>query len=134
MLDAAAIAVATGAASNVVAYLLQGRADALRTRISAIFQRGTTQQQSDVLRALDEDAAALAQRTVAQADVTARWTGFLTAFLAACPEARADMEALGSAPSPGTKTVNIGSQHNHGTGSFIGGDNHGGINITGGGN
>ncbi|MFF9788666.1 hypothetical protein [Streptomyces nigrescens] len=132
MLDAAAIAVATGAASNVVAYLLQGRADALRIRLSAIFQRGTTQQQADALRTLDDDAAALAQRTVAQADVTARWTGFLTAFLAACPDARADVEALASATPPGAKTVNIGSQHNHGSGAFIGGDNHGGITVTGG--
>ncbi|WFB09925.1 hypothetical protein LRS74_24955 [Streptomyces sp. LX-29] len=134
MLDAAAIAITTGAASNVVAYLLQGRADALRTRLGAIFRRGTAQQQSDALRTLDEDAAALAQHTVTQADVTARWTGFLTAFLAACPDARADIEALASATPSGTKTVNIGSQHNHGSGTFIGGDNHGGVTVNGGDN
>lgn len=134
MLDAAAIAVATGAASNLVAYLLQGQSDALRTRLSAIFRRGTAQQQSDALRTLDEDAAALAQRTVAHADITARWTGLLAALLAVCPDARADIEALASAGPSGAKTVNIGSQHNHGSGTFIGGDNHGGITVTGGGN
>ncbi|GAA2558331.1 hypothetical protein GCM10010423_70260 [Streptomyces levis] len=133
MLDEAAIAVTTGAASNVVAYLLQGRADALRARLSTVFRRGTPQQQSDALRTLDEDAGALAQHTVTEADLTARWTGFLTAFLAACPDARADIEDLASVTPASTKTVNIGSQQNHGPGTFIGGDNHGGITITGGG-
>ncbi|MFD8995001.1 hypothetical protein [Streptomyces abikoensis] len=132
MLDEAAIAVVTGAASNIVAYLAQGRADALRTRLSAIFRSGTEQQQSHALRTLDEDAAALAQRTATQADVSARWTGFLTAFLAACPDARADIEALSSATPTNTRTINIGSQHNHGSGTFIGGDNHGGVTVTGG--
>ncbi|MDX2693720.1 hypothetical protein PV416_09955 [Streptomyces ipomoeae] len=129
MLDEVAIAVATGAAGNVAAYLLQGQVDALRTRLSAIFRHGTEQQQSNALRTLDEDAAALAQQTTAPTDITSRWTGHLTAFLAAYPEAREDVEALASA-APSTKTVNIGSQHNHGSGTFIGGDNHGGITIT----
>ncbi|KUL50314.1 hypothetical protein [Streptomyces sp. NRRL S-1521] len=133
MLDEAAIAVTTGAASNVVAYLLQGRVDALRTRLSTIFRRGTAQQQSDALRTLDEDADALAQHTVTEADITARWAGLLTAFLATCPEARADIEDLASATPTTTKKTNIGSQHNHGSGTFIGGDNHGGVTVTGGG-
>ncbi|GHF51501.1 hypothetical protein GO001_12445 [Streptomyces sp. NRRL B-1677] len=133
MLDEAAIAVATGAAGNIVAYLAQGRADALRTRLSAIFRRGTVQQQSNALRTLDEDAAALAQHTGNQADITARWTGFLTAFLAACPDARADIEALASSAPTSTRSINIGSQHNHGSGTFIGGDNHGGVTFNGGG-
>lgn len=134
MLDEAAIAVATGAASNVVTYLLQGRVDALRTRLSAAFRRGTEEQQSNALRSLDEDSAALAAHTATQADVAARWTGFLTAFLVAYPDSRAEIEALATAEPSGTKTVNIGSQHNHGSGTFIGGDNHGGITVNGGGN
>ncbi|MEV4873783.1 hypothetical protein [Streptomyces syringium] len=131
MLDAAAIAVATGAASNVLAYLLQGRADTLRTRISAIFRRGTAQEESHALRALAEHAAGLEQRRVTQAEITAQWSSVLTAFLTAYPEARADIEALRSSTPPGMRTVNIGSQHNHGRGTFIGGDNHGTIRVNG---
>ncbi|KUN94080.1 hypothetical protein [Streptomyces caeruleatus] len=127
MLDAAAIAVITGAASNIIAYMAQGRIDALRTRLSAIFQRGTVQQQDDALRALHEDADALAQGRISEAEVTARWTAFLTA---AYPDAEADIEALASAMPPGTNTVNIGSQNNYGSGTFIGRDNHGDINPT----
>ncbi|PNG93451.1 hypothetical protein [Streptomyces malaysiensis] len=131
MLDAAAIAVTTGAASNVLAYLLQGRADALRTRISAIFQRGTAQDESDALRALEEHAEALERRRVTQVEVTAQWSSMLTAFLTAYPEARADIEVLRSSTPSDSKTVHIGSQHNHGRGTFIGGDNHGTIRIDG---
>ncbi|GHH08840.1 hypothetical protein [Streptomyces rubradiris] len=131
MLDAAALAVATGAAGNVLAYLLQGQTDALRTRISAIFQRGTAREESVALRALEEHAEALEQRRVTQAEVTAQWSSLLTAFLTAYPETRADIEALRSSLPSGTKTVHIGSQHNHGRGTFIGGDNHGTIRVDG---
>ncbi|MFE7043103.1 hypothetical protein ACFU9X_27790 [Streptomyces atratus] len=132
MLDEAAVAVATGAASNVVAYLLQGRAEALHARLSAVFQRGTAEQRSDAFQALEDDSIALAQHTATEAEATARWTGFLTAYLAAHPDARTDLEALASAAPPATRTVNIGSQHNHGSGTFVGGDNHGGITVTNG--
>ncbi|MFC9278644.1 hypothetical protein [Streptomyces collinus] len=131
MLDAAAVAVSTGAASNVLAYLLQGRIDALRTRVSAIFQRGTAQEESDALRVLEEHAEALAQRRTTEAEVAAQWSSMLTAFLTVYPEARADIEELRSSVPSGTKTVHIGSQHNHGRGTFIGGDNHGTIRVEG---
>lgn len=127
MLDATAIALATGAASNVLAYLVQGQVDALRTRISSIFRRGDGEEESAALRVLDDHAAALAQRRITQADVTAQWGSLLAAFLIAHPETRADIEALRSSAPPATKTVNIGSQHNHGAGTFVGGDNHGTI-------
>ncbi|GHI05801.1 hypothetical protein AQI88_09810 [Streptomyces cellostaticus] len=131
MLDAAALAVATGAAGNVLAYLLQGQTDTLRTRISAIFQRGTAREESIALRALEEHAEALEQRRVTQAEVTAQWSSLLAAFLTAYPEARADIEALRSSVPSGMKTVHIGSQHNHGRGTFIGGDNHGTVRVDG---
>ncbi|MER8087259.1 hypothetical protein ACIO6T_10840 [Streptomyces sp. NPDC087532] len=56
----------------------------------------------------------------------------MTAYLAAYPDARTDLEALASAAPPATRTLNIGSQHNHGSGTFIGGDNHGGVTVTNG--
>ncbi|MBV9024261.1 MAG: hypothetical protein JO362_10830 [Streptomycetaceae bacterium] len=127
MLDEAAIAVATGAASNVIAYLVQGRADAIRTRISAIFRHAGAGQEDESLGALTNDAVALSQRGMNQAEATARWTGLLTAILAAYPSARPDIEALAASTPPTVKTISIGSQHNHGSGTFIGGDNHGSI-------
>jgi hypothetical protein len=131
MLDEAAIALGTGAASSVLAYMLQGKADELRARISLIFRRGTAQEQSTALQVLEEHTTALAQRQITQAEVTDQWYRLLTAFLTAYPEAGPDIEGLRSSARPGTKTVNIGSQHNHGTGTFIGGDNHGGIHLSG---
>ncbi|MCX5410751.1 hypothetical protein [Streptomyces sp. NBC_00059] len=126
MLDEAAIAITTGAASNVIAYLAQGRTDAIRNRVSAIFRRGGTDQEDEALAVLANDTAALSQRRINQAEATARWAGLFAAALAAHPSTRPDIEALASTPPP-VKTVSIGSQHNHGSGTFVGGDNHGSI-------
>ncbi|MFC7264210.1 hypothetical protein [Streptomyces lutosisoli] len=118
----------TGAASGVLSYLLQGQADALRTRISAIFRRGgNPQEESAALQVLDEHEAALARREITERTITDTWTELLAAFLDAHPDARADIEEL-KTTAP-TKTVNIGSQHNYGPGPFIGSDHYGDINI-----
>ncbi|MFJ9124826.1 hypothetical protein ACIRJS_12115 [Streptomyces sp. NPDC102340] len=130
MLDEAAIAVATGAASNVVAYLAQGRIDAVRARVASIFRRGGAQSEAEALRVLNEDSAALLERRVGEAETAVRWAGLLTAALAAHSDARPDVDALAAA-NPAAKTVHIGSQNNHGTGTFIGGDNYGSISAGG---
>ncbi|MFD0061741.1 hypothetical protein [Streptomyces sp. NPDC056690] len=126
MLNEAAIAVASGAASNVVAYLAQGRIDAVRARVIAIFRRDGAHSEAEALRLLNEDSAALLERRISEAEAAVRWAGLLTAALAAHSEARPDMDALAAA-NPAAKTVHIGSQHNHGTGTFVGGDNYGSI-------
>ncbi|MER7662815.1 hypothetical protein [Streptomyces sp. NPDC096193] len=126
MLDEAAIAVATGAASSVIAYLAQGRLDAVRARIAAIFRHGGASSEAEAVQALVDTSSALSQQRINQAEATARWAGLLTAALAAHSETRPDIEALASAAPP-NKTVNIGSQHNYGSGTFVGGDNHGSI-------
>ncbi|MFF1479332.1 hypothetical protein ACFVYD_17520 [Streptomyces sp. NPDC058301] len=117
----------TGAASGVLSYLLQGQADALRTRISAIFRRGNPQEEAAALQVLDEHAAALARHGITERTVTDTWTELLATLLDAHPSARADIEEL-KTTAP-TKSVNIGSQHNHGSGAFIGNDHYGDINI-----
>ncbi|MFG3101715.1 hypothetical protein ACGFZL_14535 [Streptomyces sp. NPDC048182] len=128
MYEEAVMAVSTGAASGVLSYLLQGQADALRSQISAIFRLGgNPQEEAAALQVLDEHAAALARRGITERTVTDTWTELLAAFLDAHPSARADIEEL-KTTAP-TKTVNIGSQHNHGSGAFIGNDHHGDINI-----
>ncbi|MDX3839792.1 hypothetical protein ACFYZ2_12320 [Streptomyces sviceus] len=128
MYEEAVMAVSTGAASGVLSYLLQGQADALRTRISAIFRRGgNPQEETAALQVLNEQVAALARHEITGRTVTDAWTELLAAFLQAHPDARADIEEL-KTTAP-TKTVNIGSQHNHGSGAFIGSDHYGDINI-----
>jgi hypothetical protein len=131
MLDEAAAAVATGAAGNIVAYLVQGHADTLRARIAAIFRHGGPERESEALRMLADDASALSQSTGNQAAATVRWTALLTAVLAAHSEACPEVEALAASAPAATKTVHIGSQHNHGSGTFIGGDNTGFIHLRG---
>ncbi|MFE2727730.1 hypothetical protein [Kitasatospora sp. NPDC059327] len=127
MIDEVATAVATGAAGNVIAHLLTGRADALRTRVAAVFRRGTAQQRTEALTALEHDRAALAERRESETAVAARWTDRFLTQLDAHPEARGDVEALAA----GSPSRVIGAQHNHGSGVFVGGDNHGGITVTG---
>jgi hypothetical protein len=127
MLDPATTAIITGAAGNVVAYMLNGRADALRTWMARIFRTGTEEQRFRPFHMLEEDIAALTNQLTSEADVQARWSDLLASHLAAHPEARADIGAMGSTPIA-MKTVGIGTQHNHGSGTFIGGDNYGHIN------
>jgi hypothetical protein len=130
MLDEAAIAIATGTAGNIVAYLFYGRVDALRTHVVRIFRHGTEQERSAVLRRLEDDTVALTQQGASKTDLTERWTSLLLSYLTAHPEARGDIEAFASAPVI-NKTMNIGSQHNHGSGPFIGGDNYGSLTFKG---
>ncbi|MFJ9950088.1 hypothetical protein [Kitasatospora sp. NPDC091207] len=127
MIDEVATAIATGAAGNVIAYLLNNQADTLRTRVVAIFRHGTEERRAEALTALDHDRAALAERRESETAVAERWAGRFAAHLGTHPEARDAVEALAAGP---TSRV-IGAQHNHGSGVFVGGDNHGGITLTG---
>jgi hypothetical protein len=130
MLDEVATEIATGAAGNIIAYMLNGRVDALRAQVARVFRHGTHQEQAAALHAVEDDTAALAQQEASQADLTARWANLLLSYLTAHPEARKDVETL-AFPQVVNKTTNIGSQHNHGSGIFIGGDNYGTINPRG---
>jgi hypothetical protein len=124
MLDEVATAIATGAAGNIIAYMLNGQVDALRAQVVRIFRHGTDQERFVALRTLENDAAALTQKRASEADLTGRWTSLLLTYLTAHPEARGDIKAFATVPIV-NKTMNVGSQHNHGSGPFIGGDNYG---------
>jgi hypothetical protein len=130
VLDEVTIAIATGAAGNIVAYMFNGRVDALRGQVARIFRHGAVQEQSAVLRTLEDDAAALTQQEVSKTDLTGQWTSLLLSYLTAHPEARGDIEAFASAAVI-NRTLNIGSQHNYGSGTFIGGDNYGNMTFEG---
>lgn len=127
MLEEVAITISTGAAGNIVAYMLSGRMDALRVQVTKMFRHGTEQERSAALRALEGDAVALTQKEASEADVTQQWRDFLLSYLTAHPEAHAEIASFASMPSA-RKTVIIGSQTFHAPGSF-GGDNNGTINI-----
>jgi hypothetical protein len=126
--EEATTAIITGAAGNIVAYILNGRVDALRAWVSKIFRNGTEEQRSAPLRALAEDSNALVLGTTSELDVRTRWTILLTSLLTAHPEVLGDVDAMAARPNP-TGTINIGSQHNHGSGTFIAGDYYGDGNL-----
>lgn len=126
MLDAETTAILTGAAGNVVAYMLNGRVDALRSWIGRVFHSASEQERLDHLRAVEDDIAALADHVYTEADVKARWAVVLASHLAAHPEARAEIQAM-DAPTT-IRSMHVEEQHNHGKGTFIGGDNYGRIN------
>lgn len=127
MLDPATTAIITGAAANLVAYMLSGQVDAVRSRVGRIFRGGSEEEQSASLRAVEDDTRALARRVVSEDDVRARWSVLLAAYLAENPEVRADIEAIANSMPTATETMNIGEQNNHGAGTFIGRDNYGDI-------
>jgi hypothetical protein len=130
MLDEVAIQIATGAAGNIVAYMLNGPVDALRAQVTRLFRHGTEQERSTALRTLEDDAAALTQQRASEPDLTERWSNLLLSYLTAHPEARGDIEAFASS-SVVNNTTNVGSQHHHGSGPNIGRDNYGNMSFNG---
>ncbi|MFU8854906.1 hypothetical protein ACNAW0_28650 [Micromonospora sp. SL1-18] len=127
MLDPTTTAIITGAAGNVVAYMVTGRIDELRGWVARVFRRGSEDQRRISLAALEEDRVALAQGQASESEVKSRWIATLAACFVSDPEVRAEIAAMASAGESIRKSVRIGSQHNHGSGTFIGGDNFGRI-------
>lgn len=124
MLDEVATAIATGAAGNIIAHLLDGQLDALRAQVARIFRHGTDEEQTAALQALETDAAALARRTIPGSDLTERWADLLLSYLSAHPGAREDIEAF-TLTADTAEPMNVGCQNNYGAGPFIGRDNYG---------
>jgi hypothetical protein len=128
MLDPTTTAIATGTAGNVIAYMLTGRVDALRSHVTRIFRHGSEQERSLALDMLEHDATALAHRTALEADVSKRWTDTLLDYLSAHPEALVDAKSFATT-TLNVKQTHIGAQHNYGDGTFIGGDNYGDLHF-----
>lgn len=76
------------------------------------------------LRTLEDDIVAVTRGGASDIDLSGQWAGLMLSYLDAHPEARRDIEALASVKVV-DKTMTIGSQHNHGSGTFIGGHNYG---------
>jgi hypothetical protein len=123
MIEDAAIAVSTGAAGNIVAYMLNGRVDALRNHIVRIFRHGSDVEQSHALQALERDVLALDENDAAPASLTKQWRDLLLSYLIAHPEAREEIESFASLNAAGT--TKIKSMKHTGTGPQIVGPNFG---------
>jgi hypothetical protein len=123
MIEDAAITISTGAAGNIVAYMLNGRVDALRNHVVRIFRHGSDVEQSQALQALERDAVALAENDATRASLTNQWRDLLLSYLIAHPEAREDIESFASRNAAGT--TKIKSMKHTGKGPQIVGPNFG---------
>jgi hypothetical protein len=123
MIEDAAIAISTGAAGNIVAYMLNGRVDALRNHIVRIFRHGGDVEQSHALQALEHDVLALAESDATRASLTSQWRDLLLSYLTAHPEAREEIASFASLNAAGA--TKIKSMKHTGTGPQIVGPNFG---------
>lgn len=130
MIDQVAIATATAAAGNVIAYMLNGHVDVLKGKVAQLFRRSNEEDKVKVLKQLNDDSLALTRETRSEAELKSKWSAMFTALLAASPEICDELDSFANAPASG-KAVSVGTQNNYGAGTFIGGDNHGDINVSG---
>jgi hypothetical protein len=128
MLEDAAIAISTGAAGNIVAYMLNDQMDALRGHVAKIFRHGTGQERATALQTLERDAGALREHNVTRALLSNQWSNVLLSYLRDHPEAREDIESFASSQAA-CETINIGAQNHYGSGPQIGGNNHGSMSF-----
>jgi len=124
MLDDVVTSVATGAAGNIIAYMMSGELDALRAQITRIFRHGSEQERATALHALQDDAIAVTQQGKTTAEVSAQWTQILASFMDVHPESTREIEKLSYLPI-GTGAIVIGSQQQHGIGPVYGGNHYG---------
>jgi hypothetical protein len=129
MIEETAAAIATGAAGNIIAYMLNNKVDSLREWCGLAFRHGTAQEQSEALGALDQDTTALAEARTTEAEVLSRWITVLISYLEAHPEAAGDVGSLGGGWN-GARISVVGSQTNSGSGTFIAGSSYGGIHLS----
>lgn len=131
MYDAELMAVATGAAGTLVAAIASSGAERMRVKVAHFFRRGTPGQQLAAAQAVDETAAQLASPSAeGQALAADVWVQLIAQHLAAHRDAMNEVDEL-AVPTP--KPAKVRNQHNTGTGTFIGGDVHGGMTFNYGG-
>lgn len=123
MYNAELMAVATGAAGTLVAAIASSGAERVRLRVEHFFRRATPDQQRAAAQAVDDTAAQLASPSSrAQTLATAAWAQLIAEYLAEHRDAINEVNELATPAPPTSKSW---SQHNSGTGTFIGGDVHG---------
>lgn len=124
MIEDITMAISTGAAGNIVAYMLNDRVDALRDQVAKIFRHGNAQERLHALQAVDRDAVALSEHDATRDGLTNQWRDMLLSYLANHPEARTDVQSFASSSTDMSKTK-IKSMKHTGTGPQIVGPNFG---------
>jgi hypothetical protein len=129
MIDETTMAIITGAVGNMIANVMKGRTDALREWASRTFRSSKDSQgrEEQTVMALVADSSALTNGSASESDIRMRWTALLAAWISTHPEALQEIAAMASYDTH-VQHMTVGSQHNHGTGVFIGGNNYGGVN------
>jgi len=125
MLEDIAVAVSTGAAGNIVAYMLNGQVDALRAQVTKMFRHGTEQERSHALQVLECDSIALYGHDATRAGLTNQWRDLLLSYLTAHPEAHEEIESFASSSLNTVGATKIKSMKHTGTGPQIVGPNFG---------
>jgi hypothetical protein len=131
MYEAELMAVATGAAGTLVAAIATSGADKMRLKVAHFFRRGTPDQQGAAAQAVDDTAATLSTPSAEARELAATvWARLIVQYLA---EHRDAMSEVGELAVPTPPASRVWNQHNTGTGTFIGGDVHGGLTFNYGG-
>ncbi|MEU7840629.1 hypothetical protein AB0B39_06625 [Micromonospora sp. NPDC049114] len=126
------MAIVTGAAGNVVAYMLNGEVDTLRTWAKRIFRPASGSSEATQVGSIVRDCAALTEGALSETETRIRWKAILETYLSEHPEVRPEIEALASSAPAKTDGMYVGTQRNESGGVFIGRDNHGDISRPGG--
>ncbi|MFI1291991.1 hypothetical protein ACH4VM_26605 [Streptomyces sp. NPDC020792] len=125
MYETELMAVATGAAGMLVAAIATSGAEKMRLKVAHFFRRATPDQQRAAAQAVDDTAAQLTSPAPdTQALVTTAWSQLIAQYLAEHRDAMSEVDDL-TTPMPSASKV--WNQRNTGTGTFIGGDVHGGV-------
>lgn len=131
MYDAELMAVATGAAGTLVAAIATSGAEQMRLKVAHFFRRATPDQQRAAAQAVDDTAAQLTVPSPeAQALAATAWAQLIAQYLVEHRDAMSEVDELVVST---VRTSKIWNQHNTGTGTFIGGDVHGGLTFNYGG-
>ncbi|PNG93449.1 hypothetical protein [Streptomyces malaysiensis] len=128
MYDAELMAVATGAAGTLVAAIAASGAEQMHLKVAHFFRLASPDQQRAAAQAVDDTAVQLTPSSP-EAQVLA-WAQLIAQYLAEHHDAMSELDELVVPTPPASKVWN---QHNNGTGTFIGGDVHGGVTFNYGG-
>lgn len=116
---------------TIVAAIATSGAEKMRLKVAHLFRRATPDQQRAAAQAVDDTAARLASPSPeAQALAATTWAQLIVRYLAENRYAMSEVDEL-AVPTP--LASKVWNQHNNGTGTFIGGDVHGGMTFNYGG-
>lgn len=106
-------------------------AEKMRLKVTHFFRRATPEQQRAVAQAVDDTAAQLTSPSAdAQALAATAWAQLIAQYLAGHRDSMSEVHELAVPTPPASR---VWHQHNAGTGTFIGGDVHGGLTFNHGG-